>query len=183
MPCHGLVFLRRNAYSQAGGKAVSSDSRFWCYVGKSGACWIWLGAKDLRGYGRWRIPGTKKTALAHRVSFAAAHGYEPEAVCHTCDNPSCVNPAHLFGGTRAANNADMIAKGRHAAQTGALQLRHARGRQHPGAKLSDTDVSVIRRRAMRGEKQREIAKSYGVSQRTVCKVVNRLSWSHVESVV
>ena len=72
-------------------------------------CWLWLGGKS-GGYGRVRIGG--KVWWAHRFAFYLAHGFKPEAVCHRCDNPPCVNPAHLRGGTLSDNTIEMWAKGR-----------------------------------------------------------------------
>lgn len=73
-------------------------------------CWTWLRSRVAKGYGRVRWDGG--TWWAHRLSRFIAFGDAPEAVCHTCDNPPCVNPEHLRSGTLSDNTAEMWAKGR-----------------------------------------------------------------------
>jgi HNH endonuclease len=95
---------------------VKPDHRalFWAKVDKSGECWIWTGCKMPKGYGKLKFEG--RYDLAHRVSWVIANGPVTPGliVCHRCDVPSCVNPAHLFLGTYSDNTQDMLAKHRDA---------------------------------------------------------------------
>lgn len=88
------------------------ESRFWSRVRKGSACWEWVGARHTGGYGAISVNGHQERA--HRVSWMIHHGEIPDGlwVLHRCDNPPCVNPAHLFVGSDADNLSDAIAKGR-----------------------------------------------------------------------
>ena len=94
------------------------EERFWARVKKTEECWIWTG-NIARGYGQisQKVNGSWRIRRAHRISFEMASGQPiPEGmeVMHSCDNPSCVNPAHLSLGTHFDNMRDMAAKGRDA---------------------------------------------------------------------
>lgn len=93
---------------------ISQDTlnRFWSKVNKTDRCWIWIGGKTSKGYGMFF--SNKKFVYAHRFSYelhkcCIASG---RMVCHACDNPSCVNPEHLFDGTGSDNQRDSVNKGR-----------------------------------------------------------------------
>jgi hypothetical protein len=87
--------------------------RFWSKVVKTEACWVRTGTALPKGYTKIWWNGSMK--LAHRVSWMIHFGPIPESmmVLHTCDNPPCVRPDHLFLGTNQTNMTDMISKGRH----------------------------------------------------------------------
>ena len=83
------------------------------------ACHQWTAHTNRKGYGKFRV-GTKKVSLSHRVSYEIHRGPMPDGLCvlHSCDNPTCVNPDHLWLGTHQENVADRDAKGRHVSANG-----------------------------------------------------------------
>ena len=144
--------------------------RFWDHVGRGAedACWEWLGASTGRGgYGR-----TWTGARAHRVAYELAVGPIPDglAVCHTCDNPPCCNPAHLRVGTQAENLAEMRERGR--AKAPPPHGQAARGERHGMAKLTDAEVKSIRKRHARGVAKKALARRFGVSPTQIRNIVN-----------
>lgn len=150
--------------------------RFWSRVMKSDECWEWIGATNDAGYGQMNVSG--KCLYAHRMSYEIHRGSIVAGLCvlHRCDNPPCVNPAHLSLGTKRDNTQDMLAKGRHGAMVKPECV--LRGSRHGLAKLNEQKVVEIRR--LGGlVSQRKLAASYGVSQGTIRDVLNRSLWKHV----
>jgi hypothetical protein len=142
-------------------------------------CWIFTGAVNHFGYG---IVGTGKRGMpndrAHRITYKHFKGDIPAGmfVCHTCDVPSCCNPDHLFLGTNQDNVDDMQRKGR-----GSRPPRnpHVVGSVHPGAKLSEDQVSEIRSLYSKGYTQQSLADMYGVARQTISKYINYKRYKHV----
>jgi hypothetical protein len=99
--------------------------RFWARVAKGDDCWEWQGPRNARGYGYGSV--RSKTTFAHRIAWEIVNGPIPKGmvVRHSCDNPPCVNPAHLLLGLPRDNSADMVARGR-AARGPANGNSHAR---------------------------------------------------------
>jgi hypothetical protein len=93
------------------------EKRFWKHISPepNTGCWLWTGTANMRGYGYGSFTINKKSVNSHRVSFELFRGPIPIGmhVCHKCDVPLCVNPEHLFLGTRSDNQRDRVVKGRH----------------------------------------------------------------------
>lgn len=97
------------------------EEKFWAKVDVRGPdeCWPWLRAKQGFGHGVVRVPTLSRNVPAHRVAWWLANGRQPQSdmyVLHTCDNPPCCNPAHLYEGTPADNVRDIYERGRSWAQ-------------------------------------------------------------------
>jgi hypothetical protein len=143
------------------------------YTDRSGgpdACWPWTSALNSNGYGVIHVAGVARRA--HRLAWIEANGPIPPDkphLLHRCDNPRCVNPAHLRTGTHKENMADMIARGR---------ARHdgLTGSRNGSAKLTEADVRAIR---AAGGSQRAIATRFGVHQGTVSNILLGKNWKHV----
>lgn len=130
-------------------------------------CWLWIGSSNKAGYGQMSFKG--KLVGAHRVSWELRRGPIPErlCVCHKCDTPACVNPAHLFLGTRQDNTDDRSIKGRKSG---------ASGESHGHSKLTAAQVIEIFNDPRSG---RAIAKSYGLYPSAISKIKNKLAWKCV----
>lgn len=175
-----LAPLFRRLVEGADVRFKPTEQRFWEKVDvcDDDECWEWTAAKARMGYGNFAL---RHGVLipAHRLSWILAHGMIPEGlwVLHRCDNPPCVNPAHLFVGTRQDNLDDMVAKRRHWAHKGESITK---GERNGRAKLTDAQVREIRDRyAAGGVSQPQLGREFGVTHAIIGNVVRRESWVHV----
>ena len=168
-----------------GGKRLPLYDRFWNKVDKRGPdeCWEWTACKLLGNlYGQIQDTtgdGGNVTRYAHRISWIIHNGDIPEGmcVCHHCDNPGCVNPAHLFLGTKADNNADMLSKGR--CYTGPPESH--RGEANGCARLTEEKVREIRQLLkIGGRTQQSIGDDYGVHYSTICDINKGRTWAYMK---
>lgn len=134
-------------------------------------CWQWTASCAGKGYGQMKLPKQRRQEYAHRISYQIHYGEIPvgKYVCHTCDNPKCVNPGHLFIGTSADNHEDMKSKG-----------RHLFGERNSVAKVTEKDVLEIKEMLNMNIPQTRIAKAYGISQIEVSRINTGQRWSHVK---
>lgn len=149
--------------------------KFWSRVIKrdDSECWLWMTALDRSGYGRFqfRHNGQKKSIKAHRVSYMLTHNHginSDKFICHTCDNPRCVNPIHLMLGNNDINMADCVSKG-----------RQAKGSGHPNSKLTEVQIIEIRQKLANGQQKASIAREFGVCKSTLTYISQKRTWRHV----
>lgn len=130
--------------------------KFWSNVLKTDSCWLWTKAKR-KGYGQFVVNG--KAQQAHRVAYQIANGSidTKSVVMHKCDNPSCVNPAHLSLGTQKENIADM----------------HNKGRAYIMSSISDVGKIVAIEAYKAGHKRIDIARYFGVHQTTITRLLKK----------
>lgn len=161
----GTRYIKRRTPSRWGNYL----ERFWSNVPVLGPyeCWPWAGATNACGYGVASPVGG--TGLVHRQAWMFSIGPIPPGhqVLHSCDNPPCVNPQHLFLGTQIDNIKDMVSKGR------------AKGPDSERAKfskLSWVKVAGIRSAIRSGAIEKQLAEQYGVSESTISDIRNERTW-------
>lgn len=163
-----------------------SDEWFWGRVDRRrpDSCWLWIGYVRRDGYGSVTKGGRRMSA--HRWAYELHHEEAIPVgmmVCHSCDVPLCCRPDHLFLGTGLDNQRDSSAKGRsrfgdrNPMRNPETRAKVAQpGERNPMAKLVAEEVGEIRARYLQGDRQRDIARTFGVSQATISLIVNGRTW-------
>lgn len=151
--------------------------RFWKKVkALPSGCWEWQSRKG--SYGAFSIDNRK--FKSHRLAYFIYYITDPGDLCvlHRCDNPPCVNPLHLFLGTREDNIKDMIAKGRDRLT---IPRGDQKGEKNAQVKLTAAAIQDIRSRCSKGKWgiQRILAKEYGVAHQTISEIICCNNWKHV----
>mgnify|MGYP002654780646 CR=1 FL=1 len=144
------------------------EKRFLSKIHKTETCWNWTACRNVDGYGRFGID--KKLYNAHRVAYELWKEPIPAnmIVRHMCDNPACVNPAHLELGTHQDNVQDKVERG-----------RQQRGIKHHKSKLTDDDVREIKILRGFGFTYKELSSMYGIGPSPICLIVKGVRWKHI----
>lgn len=163
-----------SAACQTHGKSISKvpvSDRFWTKVDvrSDAECWEWTGHRRPSGYGWFNFDGQPMNAS--RAAYIITHGPIAEGlvVCHSCDNPPCCNPAHLWPGSTKENAMDMVQKGR-------ARPCQKKGEDHASAILSEENVRHIRASA---EGATVLGRRFGVTPTAIYNIRKRLTWRHI----
>lgn len=153
------------------------EERFMRFVERipDAGCWLWMGAMGSKRYGKFCFNGAADTDYAHRASWRLFRGSIPNGqhVCHKCDVPLCVNPEHLFLGSRKDNMVDASKKG-----------RTCRGERRENRKLTEQDIREIQTALAQKEygMQTKLAKKYGVSFQLISQIKKGQNWAWLTGV-
>ena len=173
-PSHAVFSIDGASYEAA--QFEQTVERFWSKVERNhpDACWWWMASKNQTGYGLFSFAGKPK--LAHRVAWELQNDATiPDGLlaCHTCDQPACVNPRHIYIGTHQDNANDVTERDRR---------NHRRGEDNGVSKLTNRDVLEIVARFNKGESGRVIAADYDIGSSVVHNVMKGKTWSHLTGI-
>ena len=142
----------------------------WKENGKTG-CWEWVAALSGKGYGQIKIPRTRRQIQSHRLSFLIHRGDIPRGRCvlHRCDNRVCVNPEHLFLGSKLDNARDMVSKN-----------RHCFGEKQGASKLTETEVKAALAMIASGVPQIRVAELLNISPMQISRIKRGERWGHIQ---
>jgi len=156
------------------GQRIDPGTRFWAMVDMRmpNECWLWTGYKNHKGYGMFKADPAANAVMAHRFAWEYCSGrtiLDQHQVLHACDNPSCVNPHHLYMGTHTDNMRDRTQR-----------KRTARGEETGRAKLTAEQVLRVRAMYQTGwHSQLDLARKFGISRSGIGYVVRGESWKHL----
>ena len=171
------------------------EERFWKKVNKDGPikshcqhlgpCWILMASKRNKGYGAFCYirDGVIVHGRSHRYIWEMSYGPIPVGLCvlHACDTPACVNPLHLWLGTKADNNADMIRKGRNVKGNTYSEGHYKRGITHHNTRLTEEQVREMRGKYADGRTSfNTLAQEYKIAIAHAYRIVRRKAWKHVQ---
>lgn len=150
---------------QASAKRNPIDVEFRRHFKQTDGCWEWTWIKDKDGYALFPYAGKQYRAAKLALALDGRPVQRGKYACHTCDNPSCVKPGHLYPGTPKQNSADAISRG-----------RNVRGEQVHASKLTEEDVRAIRAST---DRCGALARKYGVNHANISMIRSRKTWRHV----
>lgn len=135
-----------------------------------GECWEWTGNRDKDGYAKISLTKSLRVSrIMYSLCKGPVHG-QNMFVCHSCDNPVCCNPDHLFLGTAKVNKQDAVNKG-----------RHSKGETIGNSRLTDSTVRELRHRYMSGERNMcDLSRKTGIPRTTIRQAVFGIRWGHVQ---
>lgn len=170
----GSLFINEMTEEQ---KLERLKKSFEKHVIRQEGCWGWKGPIAKGGYPVMSCRPSIGPDRGHRASWVIHKGEIPKGlfVCHSCDNPICTNPEHLWVGTSKQNNDDKIAKCRQANTI----PPHKHGSENGSAKLDEEKVREIKQEIRSGKSCNSLAPIFGVSKQTILRIKNGVNWAHV----
>jgi len=149
-------------------------AKFWekVYIPSLLACWVWQGYKNPQGYGQLHV-ADRRQVRAHRMAWEIVYGPIPKGLhcLHKCDNPSCVNPSHLYIGTNLDNVRDRMNRNRQS---------YTKGEKNGKSKLTDDKVKEIRDLLKAGHTQQSVANQFNVSRPLIGYIKRGVIWKHLK---
>lgn len=158
---------QRNLQMATSNYTSTDPQNFWSKIAitsDDNQCWLWLAGCSKDGYGNYR------SMVSHRIAWSYPNYVIPKGmkVCHSCDNPKCCNPKHLFLGTNQDNMDDMKKKGR---------SPNNKGEKNPRSILTDNQVTEIRKKYSPERRNRSaLAREYGISLTQMARIVHNEQW-------
>lgn len=177
----GLVYCSASCATKvnARNREGMTEEKFWSRVdktpgkGPNGDCWIWTGAMDVHCYGLvgWKALNGLRHSKSHRVAYQLTVGIIPDGLylCHACDNPSCVNPAHLTPGTQLDNMKDASIKGRMPV-----------GERSYNTDKTDDEVRELKLRLLLGYCAEYLSPLFGISPPEIRRISRGIRWPHIQ---